>query len=142
MNRKGISPLIAAVLMIAVTMSMAAIITGWAPALAESLTQSTEEQATNVVNCNRANVQIEEASYDSTNSEVKVAVYNPSSTRLNITGTAFDSDGFPISSNDTGVNVTSGSYETLVISGVDNQPGEVTAQSVECSSEAQDTYEW
>jgi flagellin-like protein len=51
MKRKGISPLIAAVLLIAFTMAVASIFAQWAPQLIEDAQGDTSEQAQNIQEC-------------------------------------------------------------------------------------------
>lgn len=51
MKRKGISPLIAAVLLIAFTMAVASIFAQWAPQLMEDAQGDTSEQAQNIQSC-------------------------------------------------------------------------------------------
>ena len=51
MKRKGISPLIAAVLLIAFTMAVASIFAQWAPQLMEDAQGDTSEQAQNIQGC-------------------------------------------------------------------------------------------
>lgn len=51
MKRKGISPLIAAVLLIAFTMAVASIFAQWAPQLIDDAQGDTTEQAQNIQSC-------------------------------------------------------------------------------------------
>jgi len=45
MKRKGISPIIASVLLVAVSLAVAGIFSGWAPEIVQTFTDSTEDQA-------------------------------------------------------------------------------------------------
>jgi flagellin-like protein len=60
---KGISALISAVLLVAVTVSAVAIFSTWAPNLVQTVTDSTGNQTRSEVNCNDANLEIVSTRY-------------------------------------------------------------------------------
>jgi flagellin-like protein len=58
MKRKGISPLIAAVLLIAFTMAVASIFAQWAPQLIQSAQGDTTNQSDELQRCSSVNIQV------------------------------------------------------------------------------------
>ena len=70
MKRKGISPLIAAVLLIAFTMAIASIFAQWAPQLIESTQDSVDNQEDNVLACN--NIRLDIISSDASSASVQL----------------------------------------------------------------------
>ncbi len=69
MMRKGISPLIAVIMLIAFTMIVAGILAGWA-------TQFVEQQRSELALCSRSGVLIQRAYYDDTNGNLTLHIYN------------------------------------------------------------------
>ncbi len=65
MMRKGISPLIAAVLLIAFTMAIASIFAQWAPELMEDAQGDTSEQAAAIQDCSQINIEVTNVDEDS-----------------------------------------------------------------------------
>ena len=57
--KKGISPLIAGVLLIAFTLAVAAIISGWLTSLTKTTTEKTEKGVSTQVECSKAVIEIE-----------------------------------------------------------------------------------
>ncbi|RLJ01379.1 MAG: hypothetical protein DRP11_04480 [Candidatus Aenigmatarchaeota archaeon] len=74
-GRKGISPLIAAVLLIAFTITVAAVLATWASSFVKTQTQ-TIEQSAEQTECTKANLRVEEAEWDQANSQLNVLVLN------------------------------------------------------------------
>ena len=94
MNRKGISPLIAAVLLIAFTMTIAAILATWAQTFGEEQLGEAGERGTEAIECPQLNVDIESASWDDTGG-LDALIRNRM--RVNVTNIRFEvySDGSP-----------------------------------------------
>ncbi len=67
--RKGISPLIAVIMLIAFTMIVAGILAGWA-------TQFVEQQRSELSLCSKASILIQTANYDPNNQQLNVQVFN------------------------------------------------------------------
>lgn len=67
--RKGISPLIAVIMLIAFTMIVAGILAGWA-------TQFVEQQRSELSLCSKASILIQTANYDPVNQELNVQIFN------------------------------------------------------------------
>src|SRR3989338_1887940 len=57
---KGVSPLLAAVLIIAVTVSVATMVTGWISTITRSTQATTENRTSQAVACTSANINIED----------------------------------------------------------------------------------
>jgi flagellin-like protein len=84
MNRKGISPILAAVLLFAVTVSIVGIFANFAPNLIGTVTSGTEQQASNQIQCEGAGISFEGVNYDTTTpEEVTVNVRNTGESELN-----------------------------------------------------------
>lgn len=64
MRRKGISPLIAAVLLIAFTMAVATIFAQWAPDIIQGVTQDTDQQQQDLIDSTNAQLDIERVQFD------------------------------------------------------------------------------
>ncbi|MDY6771549.1 MAG: archaellin/type IV pilin N-terminal domain-containing protein [Candidatus Nanohaloarchaea archaeon] len=106
MNRKGISPLIAAVLLIAFTMAVAAILTAWVTTFTKQTTGQVGNKSQRLVACSFAGLSIYDAVYNQGNNAVTIAVAN--------TGTRDLSDGVSIV-----VSHNNGSAITHVMKGLD-----------------------
>lgn len=139
MNRKGISPIIASVLLLAVTLSVASIFSGWGPNLVRSVTDSTENQTENTINCNQAGVGITSAKYYSSASppETAVVVRNRGNSDLDNLQIAAWKNELPM--NDTVISLGSGNFTTTNVS-TSSKPDRIEAYSQTCSS-VTDTYE-
>ena len=72
MMRKGISPLIAAVLLIAFTMAIASIFAQWAPELMEDAQGDTSEQAAAIQDCSQINLEVTSVDADNEANEYSV----------------------------------------------------------------------
>lgn len=83
--RKAVSPLVAAVLLIAVTMTIAAILSYWASGFVRSRTEEWEERLP-AGECSFANFRIYSCSYSDTNGEFTIILENIRNVKLrNIT---------------------------------------------------------
>lgn len=89
MKRKGISPLIAAVLLIAFTMAVASIFAQWAPQLIQDAQGDTSDRAQEIQAC--SDITLEVISADGTAATVQQKTGN--SAAGNVTVTWFYSDG-------------------------------------------------
>ncbi len=85
MNRKGISPILAAVLLFAVTVSIVGIFANFAPNLIGTVTSGTEQQASSQIKCEGAGISFEGINYDTdgTPENVTVNVRNTGESELN-----------------------------------------------------------
>lgn len=132
MNRKGISPIIASVLLLAVSLSVVGVFSGWAPQLAQDITDSTENSTMQTIACNEAALEIRSASVDG--ETVNIALRNSGSEDLtDITLVAYDSSGNILQQN-SGISLDSGSIADENITGVTGTAAQVEALSGECGS--------
>lgn len=99
-NRKGISPLIAVIMLIAFTMIVAGILAGWAT---QFVTQSRDE----LQYCARAQLLIQRAYYENSTNELTLALFNTGDVPLN---------GFHITLTYQNDSLVSRKYETFNIS--------------------------
>lgn len=84
---KGISPLIAAVLLIAFTVAIATLIMGWFSTLTRTTTTTVSNKTTEAVACSNALISIEDVyvRLNSTESDVRVIVKNSGFSTIGIT---------------------------------------------------------
>jgi flagellin-like protein len=123
--RKGISPLIAVIMLIAFTMIVAGILAGWAT---QFVTQSRSE----LQFCARAQLLIQRAYFDNTTKNLTLALFNTGDVSLN---------GFAVRLTYQNESIVSEKFETLNISyqdiktvvlQTDDTLKQVVAQSLEC----------
>lgn len=139
MTKKGISPILASVLLLAVTISVAGVFSGWAPNLTQAVLGQTENQTEHRLDCNQASAEFISATYDSTNSEVTTALRNNGRADFEeLILVAFDSDDNLMAQ--TNVSVNAGSVENTVISSVSSEPAYVNLYSQQCG-DVSDTIE-
>lgn len=132
MKRKGISPIIASVLLLAVSLSVVGVFSGWAPQLAQGITDSTENSTYETIACNEASIEIRSAYWDG--SQVNVTLRNSGSEDLSdISLVAYDSNE-QIISQSTGISINSGTISEESISGVSTEPSSIEGLSGECGS--------
>ncbi|MFT4892335.1 MAG: flagellin-like protein [Candidatus Nanohaloarchaea archaeon] len=132
MNRKGVSPIIASVLLLAVSLAVVGIFSGWAPELAQDVTQSTSNSTYETIACNEASVEIRSAYYSS--SDVTLSVRNNGDEDLNnLSLVAFDQNG-QILAQENDVSIASGQISEKTISGAGSEPAYVEALSGQCGS--------
>jgi len=131
MNNKGISPILASVLLLAVTVSVAGIFSGWAPNLAQTVTDQTGNQTEHRLECNEASADFISATYDSANSEITTALRNNGRADFEeLILVAFDSNDSLMAQ--TNISIESGNVENTTISGVTSEPAYVNLYSQKC----------
>ncbi len=74
--RKGVSPLIAAVLLIAFTMAVAAILTAWVTTFTQEQTAQVGNQSEQVISCSGGVIDILDTNHDSENDELYITIAN------------------------------------------------------------------
>ncbi len=74
--RKGISPLIAAVLLIAFTMAVAGIFSQWAPNLIQSIQSETSQDAVDITRASKLGLEIMSVEFNRSSDELEVVVQN------------------------------------------------------------------
>ncbi len=137
MVRKGISPLISAVLLLAVTLSMAALFSGWGPSLVNTVTDSTENQTERTINCNEAGIEIIAAKYYPAG-QTSIVVRNTGRSELdNLEVSAWKGD-LPMNNSLLSA-LAQGNFTTSNVT-TSSKPDDVRAFSRDCTS-VQDTHE-
>jgi|AntDeeMinimDraft_5_1070356.scaffolds.fasta_scaffold00046_53 flagellin-like protein len=131
MSKKGISPILASVLLLAVTISVAGVFSGWAPNLAQTVTDQTSNQTEHRLECNDASAEFISASYESTDSEINIALRNNGRADFEeLILVAFDSnDGLMAQTN---ISIDAGNVANTTISSVNSVPSYVNLYSQEC----------
>lgn len=136
MNRKAISPIISAVLLLAVSLAVVGIFSGWAPELAENVTERTGNNTMETMNCNEAALEIRSAYWDNSNTELNIALRNSGSVDLSdISLVAYDSDE-QIIGQDSDNSLEAGNVSDVTFSDPDmnSAPAKLEALSGECGS--------
>lgn len=106
---KGISPLIAVILLIAFTLVVAGILAGWA-------TNFARDQRTSIEQCLDARVIIYSASFDDTSNNISLVVYNNGKIPLSFkTMMSFENGSLLIDTSTEAIEVAAGSVETFPI---------------------------
>lgn len=99
-SKKGVSPLIATVLLIAIVITIALVILGWLSTLTKTTTSTVTNKTSESVNCASASISIEDVFVIGTGStaSANVIVKNTGFTNgLNISGTLLNSSGYNFS---------------------------------------------
>ncbi|MFB6190824.1 MAG: archaellin/type IV pilin N-terminal domain-containing protein [Candidatus Nanohaloarchaea archaeon] len=137
MKRKGISPLIAAVLLIAFTMAVASLFAQWAPQLIKSAQGDTKNQSQQIQRCSGLGIEIVQADLSSTPASITIQQTRGDSAIGNLSVTWFYSSG-PIQN----YTMVSSPRDTSVVDG-DGSGGsisEVQVTPVNCQGAAPVTY--
>lgn len=127
-KKKGISPLVAVIMLIAFTMIVAGILAGWATRFA------TEQRAT-LEKCVRANLVIKKAIYDTSSGNISLMLYNAGTVPLKdfLVQVTYDDSGSPIPST-WNIQSTLGanSFETFAHNLTDTNVEFIEVRSFEC----------
>ena len=113
-SKKGVSPLIAAVLLIAFTVSVSMIIMGWFSTFTRTATANISATTTEAIGCNAASINIEHVYSSGTTGTI--VVKNTGFKDVTVQGMIVNSTGGTCS-NTTGGTLSKGSIMTLTISG-------------------------
>lgn len=131
MRKKGVSPIIASVLLLAVSISIVGIFSGWAPNLVQGVTEETENNTYETLSCNEAGIEIRSAFYDTNSGDLTVSLRNTGPKNLpNISVVAYTDDQTIIDQTET--NITSGEVKGETFN-AGSQPSYVEALSTRCS---------
>ncbi|PSG99806.1 MAG: hypothetical protein BRC28_02745 [Nanohaloarchaea archaeon SW_4_43_9] len=128
MKRKGISPLIAAVLLIAFTMAVASIFAQWAPQLMEDAQGDTTERANEIQDCSDRTLEVDA---DLDNAQATITQTGGTEPIGNLTATFYYDDGSSPTQKTTRINDSSRGVTSLTI----NNPStlrEIQVQPTEC----------
>ena len=127
---KGISPLIAAVLLIATTMTLAGVLAWWASSYVKSNIPALNEtqQA-----CKSSDFSIYQCSYTASSSQVTVVLNNIRSMSLgNLNAFVFDASGAPSNAIPLSGTIAPGSFKSYVIDGVPSNFTRIAITSPMC----------
>lgn len=133
---KGISPLIASVLLLAVTLSIASIFSGWGPQIINDITERTENQTTRTIDCNEADVNIESAKYFQNDGETTVVVRNNGVPDLDDLTVSTWQGSLPM--NETTTSLGRGNFTSVNVT-TNDEPDRVEVYSRRCSSVTADS---
>ncbi|MBC5793487.1 MAG: hypothetical protein H8Z69_05655 [Nanohaloarchaea archaeon] len=132
--RKGISPIVASVLLLAVTMSTVVVFSSWAPDLAENVTEKTGNQTLNTLNCDKASVDTVSAYYNSSSTDLTITARNTGGVPLkNIVIAAFDSNNVIIQQGE-GLSLSNGEVNDTKLDSLSSKPSYVKTFSTTCTS--------
>lgn len=133
MSRKGISPVISSVLVLAVALAVAGVFSSWGPQIADTVTDSTTNTTDKTTFCNKADLEITEAKYYSSSNEVSIVVRNKGTEQLNRSYvSAWNSNGLPMNESAEFV-LSRGNYTTQNVTAT-SEPAEVKVFSKRCGS--------
>jgi flagellin-like protein len=140
MKRKGISPLIAAVLLIAFTMAVASIFAQWAPQLIQDAQGDTSDRAQEIQSCSDITLDVITANTENTTIQQKTG----DNAAGNLTVTWYYTDGTSPAQNSS-VELTT-SREAVKVTGGDSAAGSDALDRVEvdltdCEGASTTTYE-
>jgi flagellin-like protein len=132
---KGISPILGAVLLFAVTVSVVGIFANFAPNLISSATQGTQARAESQIKCEGAGLSFEGVNFDSSASEVNVNIRNTGNSRLtNVTVVAFSANELLVDQKED-ITAFRSNISTVTLSNLGGrEPEFVQAFSGECGS--------
>ncbi len=140
MSRKGISPLIAAILLIAFTITVATFLASWSTSFAkeqtEEFTRAGEEIASN---CQNANLQVETAVYDESDEKIVAVLWNMGKVDLSeFQFLVYYSDVNISTLNPEEANITlkTGDFHTFTAYNVTDTPEKLQVRSLYCPRES------
>lgn len=132
-GRKGVSPLIAAVLLIGFTMAVAGIITAWVTTFTEEQTSTLGNQSEQLVGCSYAGMDVQDVTFDSANSQTDFNVENTGTVDFNnVSVVSFL--GASIQSRTYLGNIEAGEVTSGTLSDTSTKPDKVRAASEDCPS--------
>ncbi|MDY6776593.1 MAG: archaellin/type IV pilin N-terminal domain-containing protein [Candidatus Nanohaloarchaea archaeon] len=139
-TRKGVSPLIAAVLLIAFTMAVAAIVTSWVTTFTQERTEQLGNRSEEMIQCSYAGINIYEATFDSQNNVTDVSIENTGTVDLaNVSATAFA--GSELLGTTYISDLRAGETDTSTIDGTNQKPDTIRATTKNCPSvSSEETY--
>lgn len=108
---KGVSPLIAAVLLLAFTISISMIVMGWLSSFTRVTTENVTYSSTQAISCSSASISIERVYI--TGTSAVIIVKNDGFSNLNVTGMIVNSTGGTCSSSPT--YITAGNLTSLAL---------------------------
>jgi len=140
MSRKGISPLIAAILLIAFTITVATFLASWSTTFAREQTESFTEAGREISEeCNFANLQVETAVYDSGEDTITAVVWNMGKTDLSDFQFLVYYSDVNISTHiptEANITLSTGDFHTFKADNVTSTPQKLQVRSLYCPRES------
>ncbi|MDY6777803.1 MAG: archaellin/type IV pilin N-terminal domain-containing protein, partial [Candidatus Nanohaloarchaea archaeon] len=134
MKRKGISPLIAAVLLIAFTLAVAAILTAWVTTFTQNTTGTISNRSGQLISCSYAGLSIYDVVYNTNTEQITVSVANTGTKDLsNVTVVVFSDTGLTRSGSIAGIQTGSVQTKQINVTGLSGTPSRVRVASTQCS---------
>ena len=116
MSSKGISPLIASVLLIAFTVSVAMIVMGWFSGFVRTTTENVSGVSQQAVGCSTGVVSIDKIYVNNASTTARLVIKNEGGVALTVSAMIVNNAGTTCANN-TGMSLAAGSIGTLNISG-------------------------
>lgn len=142
MKRKGISPLIGAVLLIAFTMAVAAILTAWVTTFTQDTADTVGNESERLVECSYAGISIYDAVVDTSENDLTLSVANTGTVELGqVTVIVFLDNGSVVDDQDAIQSLGTGAVqEVSITSGFDsNDLDRVRITSADCPEVSDET---
>jgi len=128
---KGISPIISAVILVGITLSVASVYSGWAPDFAESFVESSLEGTESDLRCDNANFRIDSADYFPGTDTVEVYLTNTGTISFHNDINLYALDSSQTSGNRELSNLQAGDSRSISFE-VSDSPEEVVVTSSDC----------
>lgn len=137
---KGISPLIAAILLIAFTITVATFLASWSTTFAKTQTQEFSKASEEIsAECKYANLQIETAVYYGSEEKVVAVLWNMGKVQLsNFQFLVYYSDVniTSISPEEANATLSTGDFRTMTVYNVTSTPEKIQVRSLDCPTES------
>jgi len=130
-KQKGVSPLIAAVLLIAFTMAVAAILTAWLTTFTKEQTENVGNRSNQVISCSYAGIAIYDAVWDDTNDRMLVSIANTGAIDLTDVNVYVYRSGVQEGNENSGT-LQSADIKTITITSISSLPDKITITTPDC----------
>ena len=140
MTRKGISPLIAAILLIAFTITVATFLASWSTTFARTQTEEFSRAGEEIAaKCQYANLQVETAIYDSSEEKIVAVVWNMG--KVDLSDFQFlvyysDVNITTLTPTEANKTLSTGDFYTFTADGVTSTPEKLQVRSLYCPRES------
>lgn len=137
-KRKGVSPLIAAVLLIAFTMAVAAILTAWVTTFTKEKAGEVGNQSDQLIECSYAGLTVYDAHYNSGASRLDVTIANTGSVNLrNVTAYVFSNAA--VQGQSPPISISSSELKSTNITGINSRPDRIRITTSQCPQTTAET---
>lgn len=117
MSQKGISPLIASVLLIAFTVSVAMIVMGWFSSFVRTTTTNVSGVTETAIGCSSGIIEIDHIYIQNQTGSAWIVAKNSGQIALSVVGSIINTTGGICNSSTSGTNIPAGSVGTLTLAG-------------------------